>query len=135
MNSENKEVFDKCDSDYDEVINVNKDIEMVMTKVKAAWNDLKYTDSPSAKTVIVLSKREVASILYSVEEVKSIANDSRIASAKAMKEDGLTNSEIAKRLGLPNESSVRSLLNTNEEAKSIHEAAADIDEDQEYKDA
>ena len=135
MNSENKEVFDKCNSDFDEVINVNKDIESVMAKVKAAWNDLKYTDSPSAKTVIVLSKREVASILYSVEEVKSIANDSRIASAKAMKEDGLTNSEIAKRLGLPNESSVRSLLNTNEEAKSIHEAAADIDEDQEYKDA
>ena len=127
MNSENKEVFDKCNIDSDEVINVNKDIESVMTKVKAAWNDLKYTDSPSAKTVIVLSKREVASILYSVEEVKSIANDSRIASAKAMKEDGLTNSEIAKRLGLPNESSVRSLLNTNEEAKSIHEAAADID--------
>ena len=117
MNSENKEVFDKCDSDSDEVINVNKDIERVMTKVKAAWNDLKYTDSPSAKTVIVLSKREVASILYSVEEAKSIANDYRIASAKAMKEDGLTNSEIAKRLGLPNESSVRSLLNTNEEAK------------------
>ncbi len=135
MNSENKEVFDKCNIDSDEVINVNRDIESVMTKVKAAWNDLKYTDSPSAKTVIVLSKREVASILYSVEEVKSIANDSRIASAKAMKEDGLTNSEIAKRLGLPNESSVRSLLNTNEEAKSIHEAAADIDEDQEYKDA
>ena len=92
MNSENKEVFDKCNSDSDEVIDVNKDIESVMTKVKAAWNDLKYTNSPSAKTVIALSKREVASILYSVEEAKSIA-------------------------------------------KSIHEAAADIDEDQEYKDA
>ena len=92
MNSENKEVFDKCNGDSDEVIDVNKDIESVMTKVKAAWNDLKYTDSPSAKTVIMLSKREVASILYSVEEAKSIA-------------------------------------------KSIHEAAADIDEDQEYKDA
>lgn len=86
MNSENKEVFDKCNIDSDEVINVNKDIESVMTKVKAAWNDLKYTNNPSAKTVIALSKREVASILYSVEEAKSIA-------------------------------------------KSIHEAAADIDED------
>ncbi len=92
MNSENKEVFDKCNSDSD---------------------DLR---------------------IYG-----AIVNDFRrmiiIASAKAMKEDGLTNSEIAKRLGLPNESSVRSLLNTNEEAKSIHEAAADINEDQEYKDA
>ena len=92
MSSENKEVFDKCNIDSDEVINVNKDIESVMTKVRAAWYDLKYTNSPSAKTVIALSKREIASILYSVEEAKS-------------------------------------------NAKPIHGAAADIDEDQEYKDA
>ena len=72
MSSENKEVFDKRNIDSDEVIDVDKDIESVMAKVKAAWNDLKYTNSPSAKTVIAVSKREIASILYSVEEAKSI---------------------------------------------------------------
>lgn len=54
---------------------------------------------------------------------RAIANDSRrmtrIASAKTMKEDGLTNSEIAKRLGLPNESSVRSILNTESEQNTF----------------
>lgn len=40
-----------------------------------------------------------------------------VESAKTMREDGKTLQEIADRLGLPNESSVRSLLNTSSEMK------------------
>lgn len=51
----------------------------------------------------------------------SLAKDDRrlylVNEAKNYKEQGLSNSEIARRMGFNNESSVRSLLNTNSEAR------------------
>ena len=40
-----------------------------------------------------------------------------VETARSLKEDGLNNTEIAKKMGLPGESSVRSLLNPNAEAR------------------
>ena len=68
-------------------------------------------------------KKEFGISLEDYRNEKAWANYTRrvqdIAKAKSLKEKGLGNSAIAREMGLPNESSVRSLLNPNSEAKML----------------
>ena len=58
---------------------------------------------------------------YRIE--KKICKDERrldmVATAKSLKADGLGATEIARKMGLPNESSVRSLLNADSESRMM----------------
>ena len=68
-------------------------------------------------------KKEFGMSLEDYRNEKSWANYTRrerqVARAKSLQEKGLGNSAIAKEMGLPNESTVRSLLNPKSEAKML----------------